>query len=182
MKTDDLGYQAEDADEDDAPPIPAGSKNYITPGGLARLQAERRQLWRVDRPEVVRVVEWAAGNGDRSENGDYIYGKRRLREIDRRLRFLDKRIAAAEAVDPTQQTRRDRVYFGATVTYARQDDSEVTVTIVGIDEIDSEKNHVSWISPIARALLKAGVGDTVILRTPTGPESLDVIAISYPAG
>jgi transcription elongation factor GreB len=181
MSADDLGYQAEDGDEDDAPAIPAGSKNYITPAGLARLQAERRQLWRVDRPEVVRVVEWAAGNGDRSENGDYIYGKRRLREIDRRLRFLDKRIAAAEAVDPTQQTRRDRVYFGATVTYARQDDSEVTVTIVGIDEIDSEKNHVSWISPVARALLKAAVGDTVILRTPTGPESLEVISISYPA-
>ena len=186
MNADDLGYQADDEDDDDAPPVPAGSKNYITPAGLARLQAERRQLWRVDRPEVVRVVEWAAGNGDRSENGDYIYGKRRLREIDRRLRFLDKRIAAAEAVDPTQQTRRDRVYFGATVTYARidkdgEEDSEVTVTIVGIDEIDSEKNHVSWISPIARALLKAGVGDTVILRTPTGPESLEVIAISYPA-
>jgi transcription elongation factor GreB len=180
MISDDLGFKGDDEDADDAPPIPAGAKNYITPAGLARLQAERRHLWRVDRPEVVRVVSWAAGNGDRSENGDYIYGKRRLREIDRRLRFLDKRVAAAEAVDPSLQTRRDRVYFGATVTYMREDESEVTVTIVGIDEIDSEKNHVSWISPIARALLKAGVGDTVILRTPTGPESLEVIVIRYP--
>jgi transcription elongation factor GreB len=131
------------------------------------------------------VVEWAAGNGDRSENGDYIYGKRRLREIDRRLRFLDKRIAAAEAVDPARQTRRDRIYFGATVTYARiardgSEDNEVTVTIVGIDEIDSEKNHVSWISPIARALLKFGIGDIVTLRTPSGPESLEILAIAYP--
>lgn len=180
MTSDDLTFAADDADEDESQAIPAGSKNYITPAGFARLQAERRQLWRVDRPEVVRVVEWAAGNGDRSENGDYIYGKRRLREIDRRLRFLDKRIAAAEAVDPTQQTRRDRIYFGATVTYAREDDSEVTVTIVGIDEIDSGKNFVSWISPVARALMKAAVGDTVILRTPTGPETLEVISIAYP--
>ena len=126
------------------------------------------------------MVEWAAGNGDRSENGDYIYGKRRLREIDRRLRFLDKRLAAAEAVDPAKQTRRDRVFFGATVTYAREDESEVTVTIVGIDEIDADKNHVSWISPVARALLKAAVGDTVTLRTPTGPETLEILSISYP--
>lgn len=180
MIGDDLAFQADDGDDDETAPIPAGSKNYITPAGLARLQDERRHLWRVDRPEVVRVVEWAAGNGDRSENGDYIYGKRRLREIDRRLRFLDKRIAAAEAVDPTKQIRRDRVFFGATVTYEREDDTEITVTIVGIDEIDSEKNCVSWISPVARALLKAAVGDTVILRTPTGPETLEVISISYP--
>lgn len=179
MQGDDLSFQAED-DDDDSAPIPAGSKNYITPAGLQRLQDERRHLWRVERPEIVRVVEWAAGNGDRSENGDYIYGKRRLREIDRRLRFLDKRLAAAEAVDPTKQTRRDRVFFGATVTYAREDDSEVTVTIVGIDEIDADRNHVSWISPVARALLKAAVGDTVTLRTPTGPETIEVISISYP--
>ncbi|WP_374314024.1 transcription elongation factor GreB [Dongia sp.] len=179
---DELGYNAQDEDDDEPSAIPAGAKNYITPAGLERLQAERRQLWRVERPEIVRVVEWAAGNGDRSENGDYIYGKRRLREIDRRLRFLDKRIAAAESVDPARQTRRDRVFFGATVTYAREDETEVTVTIVGIDEIDSEKNHVSWISPVARALLKAGVGDTVTLRTPTGPETLEILSISYPAG
>ncbi|WP_374652043.1 transcription elongation factor GreB [Dongia sp.] len=175
-----LGFQGQDEEDDETSPIPAGTRNYITPAGLARLQEERRHLWRVERPEIVRVVEWAAGNGDRSENGDYIYGKRRLREIDRRLRFLDKRIAAAEAVDPAKQARRDRVFFGATVTYAREDDSEVTVTIVGIDEIDSERNFVSWISPVARALLKATVGDTVILRTPAGPESLEVLSISYP--
>lgn len=179
MAGDDLSFQAED-DDDEANPIPAGSKNYITPAGLQRLKDERRHLWRVERPEIVRVVEWAAGNGDRSENGDYIYGKRRLREIDRRLRFLDKRIAAAEAVDPAKQTRRDRVFFGATVTYVREDDTEVTVTIVGIDEIDADKNHVSWISPVARALLKAAVGDTVILRTPTGPETLEILSITYP--
>jgi transcription elongation factor GreB len=179
MQGDDLSFQAED-DEDDSTPIPAGSKNYITPAGLVRLQDERRHLWRVERPEIVRVVEWAAGNGDRSENGDYIYGKRRLREIDRRLRFLDKRLAAAEAVDPARQTRRDRVFFGATVTYAREDNSEVTVTIVGIDEIDADKNYVSWISPVARALLKATVGDTVTLRTPTGPEMLEILSITYP--
>lgn len=185
MSTEDLGFNADEEETDDAPDAPIGTKNYITPAGLARLQAERRQLWRVDRPEVVRVVEWAAGNGDRSENGDYIYGKRRLREIDRRLRFLDKRIAAAEPVDPSKQSRRDQVFFGATVTYARlkhdgADDSEVTVTIVGIDETDSELNRISWISPVARALLKSGAGDIVTLRTPTGVESLEVIAISYP--
>lgn len=179
MQGEDLNFRAED-DEEDSNPVPAGSKNYITPAGLARLQDERRHLWRVERPEIVRVVEWAAGNGDRSENGDYIYGKRRLREIDRRLRFLDKRLAAAEAVDPARQTRRDRVFFGATVTYAREDDAEVTVTIVGIDEIDADKNHVSWISPVARALLKATVGDTVTLRTPTGPEILEILSITYP--
>ena len=187
MSAEDLGYNADDDDSDDAPDAPAGTKNYITPTGLARLQAERRQLWRVDRPEVVRIVEWAAGNGDRSENGDYIYGKRRLREIDRRIRFLDKRIAAAVPVDPARQTRRDRVYFGATVTYVRLtheggEDREVTITIVGIDETDGALNRVSWISPVGRALLKAGVGDVVTLRTPTGPESLEVLSISYPAG
>src|SRR3569833_1020705 len=124
---------AADLDEDETDELPPGQKNYITPDGLERLKAERRQLWNVDRPEIVRVVEWAAGNGGRSENGDYIYGKKRLREIDRRLRFLDKRLAAAEPVDPTKQTRRDAVFFGATVTYIRTDDSETTVTICGID-------------------------------------------------
>src|SRR5690606_25910501 len=159
---------------------PPGARNYITPAGLARLQAERQQLWRVERPEIVRVVEWAAGNGDRSENGDYIYGKRRLREIDRRLRFLDKRIAAAEPVDPAQQKNRDRIFFGATVTYARADDREVTITIVGIDETDSGEARISWVSPVARALMKASVGDTVTLRAPTGVETLEVLAIRYP--
>lgn len=172
-------YRDED-DEDEIAPIPAGAKNYITPAGLDRLKAERLQLWTVDRPEIVRVVEWAAGNGDRSENGDYIYGKKRLREIDRRLRFLDKRLANAEAVDPRRQTRRDQVFFGATVTYIRADDSEETVTIVGIDEIDSAPGCVSWVSPVARALIKARIGDTVKLRGPTGIEELEVLKISYP--
>jgi transcription elongation factor GreB len=172
-------YQADDEDEEVAP-IPSGAKNYITPEGFERLKAERHRLWTVDRPEVVRVVEWAAGNGDRSENGDYIYGKKRLREIDRRLRFLDKRMANAEAVDPRRQTRRDQVFFGATVTYAREDDSEETVTIVGIDEIDTAPGRISWVSPVARALLKARIGDTVTLRTPAGGEKLEVLNIGYP--
>ncbi|HVJ32987.1 MAG TPA: transcription elongation factor GreB [Terriglobia bacterium] len=173
-------YQADDED-DDVAPIPAGTKNYVTPAGFERLKAERHHLWTVERPEIVRVVEWAAGNGDRSENGDYIYGKKRLREIDRRLRFLDKRLANAEAVDPARQTRRDQVFFGATVTYARADDSEETVTIVGIDEIDSAPGCISWVSPVARALLKARVGDTVTLRSPNGTEMLEVLDITYPA-
>lgn len=180
MTQDDLRFQAADDDEGAADAPPPGTKNYITPAGLARLQAERQHLWRVDRPEIVRVVEWAAGNGDRSENGDYIYGKRRLREIDRRLRFLDKRIAAAEPVDPAQQKTRDRVFFGATVTYVREDDREVTVTIVGTDETETGENRISWISPVARALMKAGIGDTVTLRSPNGAETLEVVAISYP--
>jgi transcription elongation factor GreB len=179
IMTAETDFQA-DEDDDDGAPVPIGARNYITPEGLDRLKAERHKLWTVDRPEVVRVVEWAAGNGDRSENGDYIYGKKRLREIDRRLRFLDKRIAAAESVDPRRQTRRDQVFFGATVTYARADDSEETVTIVGIDEIDTEPGRISWVSPVARALLKAMVGDTVTLRSPTGNEVLEVLRIDYP--
>jgi transcription elongation factor GreB len=166
-------------DEEEAESVPGG-KNYITPDGFERLKAERRQLWTVDRPEVVRVVEWAAGNGDRSENGDYIYGKRRLREIDRRLRFLDKRLAAAVPVDPTQQTRRAQVFFGATVTYAREDDSETTVTITGIDETTFAPGRISWTSPVARALMQKRVGDTVTVRTPSGPEELEILTIVYP--
>lgn len=178
MIQDDIDEDA--AADEDQPELPAGTRNYITPAGLARLLAERQHLWRTERPEIVRVVEWAAGNGDRSENGDYIYGKRRLREIDRRLRFLDKRIAAAEPVDPRQQKNRDRVFFGATVTYARKDDREETVTIVGIDETEGEAGRVSWVSPVARALMKASVGDTVMLRSPGGAEPLEILAISYP--
>jgi transcription elongation factor GreB len=166
-------------DEEETESVPGG-KNYITPDGFERLKAERRQLWTVDRPEVVRVVEWAAGNGDRSENGDYIYGKRRLREIDRRLRFLDKRLAAAVPVDPTQQTRRAQVFFGATVTYAREDDSETTVTITGIDETTFAPGRISWTSPVARALMQKRVGDTVTVRTPSGPEELEILTIVYP--
>jgi transcription elongation factor GreB len=169
-----------DRDDEETDELPTGQKNYITPDGLERLKAERRQLWNVDRPEIVRVVEWAAGNGDRSENGDYIYGKKRLREIDRRLRFLDKRLAAAEPVDPAKQTRRDTVFFGATVTYVRSDDSETTITICGIDETAFGPARISWTSPVARALMRKQVGDTVTVRTPAGMDELEILKIAYP--
>jgi transcription elongation factor GreB len=165
---------------DDGPALPAGGKNYMTPQGFARLRGELQQLVRVERPKVVDVVSWAAGNGDRSENGDYLYGKKRLREIDRRIRFLTKRLETAQVVDPSQQKNHDQVFFGATVTYANARDEERTVTIVGIDEADLDRGRVSWISPVARALLKARVGDTVQLRTPSGPEPIEVVAIRYP--
>jgi transcription elongation factor GreB len=166
---------------DESPAIPAGVKNYMTPEGHRRMQEELRRLVREERPKTVEVVAWAAGNGDRSENGDYIYGKKRLREIDRRIRFLSKRLEAAEIVDPARQTRRDQVFFGATVTYADPRGGEKTVTIVGIDEADLERGRVSWISPIARALLKAHEGDLVELRTPTGIERIEVLEIHYRA-
>ena len=162
------------------PVLPAGVKNYITAEGLVRLQEELRQLRRVERPKVVEVVAWAAGNGDRSENGDYLYGKKRLREIDRRTRFLLKRMEIAEVVDPKRQTNRDQVFFGATITYVDARDKEMTVRIVGIDEVRHERGEVSWISPIARALLKAQEGDVVNMRTPHGIEAIEVLAISYP--
>lgn len=165
--------------DDEAPELPPGLKNYITPQGLERLRDELRHLVRVERPEVVEVVSWAAGNGDRSENGDYIYGKKRLREIDRRIRFLTKRIENAEVVDPARQSRRDQVFFGATVTYANGRGEENTVTIVGVDEANLERGRVSWISPIARALLKACEGDVVNVRTPAGGDTIEVIAIRY---
>ena len=166
---------------DEEPVIPAGVKNYMTPEGHRRMQDELRRLTREERPKTVDVVSWAAGNGDRSENGDYLYGKQRLREIDRRIRFLTKRLEAAEVVDPRQQTRHDQVFFGASVTYANHHGAEKTVTIVGIDEADLDRGQVSWISPIARALLKAHEGDTVELRTPTGPEPIEVLEIRYEA-
>ena len=166
---------------DDAPSLPAGVKNYVTPAGHRRLQEELRRLVREERPQVVETVAWAAGNGDRSENGDYIYGKKRLREIDRRIRFLAKRLENAEIVDPARQTRRDQVFFGATVTYADPRGGERTVTIVGIDEADLGRGLVSWISPIARALLKAHEGDRVALRTPSGVEEIEVVEIRYEA-
>jgi transcription elongation factor GreB len=169
-------------DEDEAPALPAGTRNYMTPAGHERMRDELRRLLREERPKVVEIVSWAAGNGDRSENGDYLYGKKRLREIDRRARFLTKRLESAEVVDPTRQTRRDRVFFGATVTYANGRDEEVTVTLVGIDEANLEAGRLSWISPVARALLKAQVGDLVTVRTPAGPEELEVLAIGYPPG
>jgi transcription elongation factor GreB len=166
-------------DDDDAPALPKGVKNYITPQGFRRMQEEARHLLRVERPKVVEVVSWAAGNGDRSENGDYLYGKKRLREIDRRIRFLTKRMECAHVVDPGQQTRRDQVYFGATVTYAKDDGEECTITIVGVDEADLDNGRVSWISPIARALLKASEGDMVDVRAPGGIERIEVVAIDY---
>ena len=170
----------DDTDLPDEPPtLPAGVKNYMTPDGHRHLQGELQQLLREERPKVVEVVAWAAGNGDRSENGDYLYGKKRLREIDRRIRFLSKRLESAEIVDPSRQTRRDQVFFGASVTYADRHGNERTVTIVGVDEADLERGQVSWISPIARALLKAQEGDVVELRTPSGPERIEVVEIRY---
>jgi transcription elongation factor GreB len=171
---------SDDSDgEDDLAPLPAGSPNYMTPAGFRRLDDELKQLSRVERPKIVEVVSWAAGNGDRSENGDYIYGKRRLREIDRRIRFLRKRLEASKVVDPAQQTNREKVFFGATVTYATAQGDELTVKIVGIDEADFAKGQISWVSPIARALMRAAVGDSVKVRTPAGPEAIEVIAIAY---
>jgi len=153
-------------------------KNYITPGGHRRLQEELARLWKVERPEVVTTVAWAAGNGDRSENGDYIYGKKKLREIDRRIRYLSKSLDRAVVVDNAGKTH-DRVYFGATVTIADEAGGEREVTIVGVDELDSGDTRVSWRSPLAKALLKAKVGDTVTLRAPRGPEHLDIVAVRY---
>jgi len=175
-----------DHDDDDeaaalALAIPPGSKNYITPAGYQRIKDELLQLIDVDRPEVVRVVHWAASNGDRSENGDYIYGKKRLREIDRRIRFLTKRMDLAEVVSPSVHHGSDQVFFGATVTYSNPSGEERTVTIVGIDELDPLKGKISWISPVARTLTKAREGDTVTLHTPNGVEELDILKVSYPA-
>jgi len=151
----------------------------MTPEGHRCMQDELRQLLRVERPKVVETVAWAAGNGDRSENGDYIYGKRRVREIDRRIRFLSKRLESAEVVDPNQQRNRDQVFFGATVTYANGRGTEMTVTIVGIDEADLDRGQVSWLSPIAKALMKAHQGDIVDLRAPAGVDQIEVLAIRY---
>jgi transcription elongation factor GreB len=169
-------------DDDDAPPVPRGAKNYISPAGHARMRAELTALLREERPRVVEIVSWAAGNGDRSENGDYLYGKKRLREIDRRVRFLTKRLEIAEVVDPARQTQRDRVFFGATVTYVDEQDTERTVTILGPDEADFARGEVSLHAPVARALLRSRVGDTVRLHTPAGVTELEVLAIRYPDG
>ncbi len=168
-----------DERDDDVPALPAGVKNYITPEGLRRMQDEFAELHQVERPKLVETVAWAAGNGDRSENGDYIYGKRRLREIDRRLRFLRKRMEIAEVVDPARQTNRQRVFFGAKVTYLTSQNETRTLRIVGVDEARSELSEVSWISPIAKALLKAEVGDIVEVRTPKGGERIEVIGVEY---
>jgi transcription elongation factor GreB len=154
------------------------AKHYITPGGHRRLQEELARLWKVERPEMVATVAWAAGNGDRSENGDYIYGKRRLREIDRRIRYLSKTLDRAQVVDNSGRTH-DRVHFGATVTILYETGAEREFTIVGVDELDAGDTRVSWRSPLARALLTAKVGDTVILRAPRGPERLEILAVRY---
>jgi transcription elongation factor GreB len=171
-----------DDDDEDAglPPLPAGGKNYITPGGYARMRAELLTLIDEERPKVVEIVHWAASNGDRSENGDYIYGKKRLREIDRRIRFLTKRMELASITDPTIHFGSDQVFFGATVTYEDGQGQGKTVTILGIDEADSLNGQVSWVSPIARALLKSRVGDVVRLQTPAGIQDIEVIQVSYP--
>lgn len=170
----------EDEVIDPLPPLPAGSKNYITPGGHARLMDEFLWLMNKERPQVTATVSWAAGNGDRSENGDYIYGKKRLREIDRRIRFLTKRLDIAEVVDPAAPREDDeRIFFGATVTFANQKGEEKTVSIVGVDEIDTSKGYISWISPMARALIKAQEGDVVTLHAPGGVEELEILEVKY---
>jgi transcription elongation factor GreB len=160
------------------PRVPDGAKNYITPAGHARLKSELKALVEGERPELIKTVAWAAANGDRSENADYLYGKKRLREIERRIRFLMKRLEAAEVVDPRDQDQ-ERVFFGATVTYADASGREHTVSIVGTDEVDPARGRVSWVSPVARALLKARARDAVTLRTPAGDERLEVLEIRY---
>jgi len=172
---------AADDDELQLPSLPAGGKNYITPQGYARLRAELLDLIDNERPKVVDIVHWAASNGDRSENGDYLYGKKRLREIDRRIRFLTKRLEIAEVTDPSAHHGSDQVFFGATVTYVDQAGVERTITILGIDEADSLQGQVSWISPIARTLLKAREGDVVKLVTPLGVDEVEVLAVRYPS-
>ena len=162
-------------------PLPAGARNYMTPGGFGRLKDELERLVQKERPELVATVAWAAGNGDRSENGDYIYGKKRLREIDRRIRFLIRRLDVAEVVDPAthRDESSDQVFFGATVTLRSVKDGERVVSIVGIDEIDTARGYISWVSPMARALIKAREGDTVTLHTPGGIDELEIVSVRY---
>jgi transcription elongation factor GreB len=172
---------SEDDGPEEADALPAGTKNYMTPHGFAVLKDELRRLMNEERPKVVEVVSWAAGNGDRSENGDYIYGKKRLREIDRRARYLTKRIESAVVVDPKRQADLEQVFFGATVTY-KSDGKKITVTLVGVDEAELAEGKISWLSPVARALMKSHVGDTVEVRTPSGKQACEVLAIEYAAG
>src|SRR5665647_1847202 len=175
--------ESDDADDDDRPlpALPTGTKNYITPLGFARLRSELLDLIDNERPKVVEAVHWAASNGDRSENGDYIYGKKRLREIDRRIRFLTKRLEIAALTDPSVHHGSEQIFFGASVTYVDDGDIERTVTILGIDEADSSKAQVSWVSPIARTMLKARSGDVLQLVTPAGVMEIEVIGVQYPA-
>jgi transcription elongation factor GreB len=172
----------DDDDDVEAPPLPTGTRNYMTPGGFARLKSELDRLAGRERPELVATVAWGASNGDRSENGDYLYGKKRLREIDRRIRFLIKRLDQAEVVDPAAPREADaaeRVFFGATVTIRDRRGTERRLSIVGIDEADTAQGHVSWISPVARALLRAREGDTVSVVTPAGVDELEVLEVAY---
>ena len=173
--------EGDEDDESALPEIPPGTRNYMTPAGFQNMRAELLHLIDVDRPEVVQIVHWAASNGDRSENGDYIYGKRRLREIDRRIRFLTKRLDLAEVVDPTVHHGNDQVFFGATVRYENSAGEQHTITIVGIDELDPLHGRISWISPVARAMTKSREGDTVMLKTPSGAEELQILEVTYPA-
>lgn len=171
----------DDTREAEAPALPAGLKNYITPTGFRRLKEEALHLLDKERPELVKVIHWAASNGDRSENADYIYGKRRLREIDRRIRFLTKRLDAAVVVDPASREQTDQVFFGATVTVVDEAGAEKIYSIVGIDEADVSRGRISWISPLARALIKAREGDCVTVRTPAGDETLEILGVQYRA-
>ena len=171
----------DDGDELPPPaPVPSG-KNYITRAGYERLRAELFTLIDDERPKIVDIVHWAASNGDRSENGDYLYGKKRLREIDRRIRFLTRRLEIAEVVDASLHHGGVQVFFGATLTYADDTGAETTVTILGVDEADSAQCEISWVSPVARALLKAKVGDVVRLVVPGGTQELEILSVSYPA-
>ncbi len=169
----------EDFDEEDRNPIPPGSKNYMTPHGWKRMRDEVSWLVKTERPQVTSVVSWAAKLGDRSENADYQYGKKRLREIDRRIRYITKRLEAAEVVDPSAREQTDQVFFGATVVYANAEGEEKTLRIVGLDEMDASNHYVSWISPIARAFIKCREGDTVTLRAPGGDEQLQILEVRY---
>ena len=171
-----------DSDDEELvlPPIPTGGKNYITPSGYGRLRSELLALIDVERPKVVEIVHWAASNGDRSENGDYIYGKKRLREIDRRIRFLTQRLEIAEITDPSAHYGKEQVFFGATVVYVDDAGVERQVTILGIDEADTLEGQISWVSPVARALLKSRIGDVVNLITPNGVQGLEVLRVDYP--
>jgi transcription elongation factor GreB len=173
--------ETDDADDELEPAqqLPHGQKNYITPAGYRRLRGELDQLWKTERPALVQTITWAASNGDRSENGDYIYGKKRLREIDRRIRFLAKRMDNAIVVDPAQRGECDQVFFGATVTVSTTKGQETTYSIVGVDEADPARGLVSWVSPLARALLKAREGDAVSLSVPGGVEELEVVEVIY---
>lgn len=168
----------EEPDTPDAA-LPSGTPNYLTPVGYAALTAELHQLLKVERPKTVEIVSWAASNGDRSENGDYIYGKRRLREIDRRLRFLSKRLAIAQVVDPAAQAGNDQIFFGAQVTIEDEQGDRQTVRIVGVDETHLAAQSISWVSPMARALIKAREGETVTVRSPSGPREITVVRVAY---